>query len=70
MMAGAYTLDLYCDGVACVEGPAWKAAKAQYVGETKAEAFRKAKRAGWGLGSWTEAVLCPSCHKQERRNRK
>lgn len=68
MLAGCYTLDLYCDSD---EGhPAdygfrmeTRDGAAQFTGETSAEAKRTARQAGWRLG---EKEHCPRHNGKKR----
>lgn len=61
MIVGGYSLHLYCEHpeaqqYICTDTPG------QFVGYTKAEAYRRAKQAGWTIRrgpTHTLTVLCP-----------
>ena len=71
MIAGGYTLDLYCDnaeprkwGDALVDRFGHKAGDfpKQYFGELGATCRQQARRVGWLIGKGGRA-LCPKCNK-------
>lgn len=65
MLAGCYTLDLYCDHPDCTDnrdGP-W-----QYTAETGATCRREARDAGWLITD--EKQICPKCSGKKRKQHK
>lgn len=69
MIAGCYSLDLYCDNVDH-KAPAWPDKRGhqwgefphQYTGEFGADCMARAKLAGWKINRKTGAALCPNCN--------
>ena len=73
-IAGAYTLDLYCD---CPDGESyysgsphdghkWHEFPHQFVGDTRAECKRKALKKGWTFRR-DGLVICPTHSKKLKR---
>ena len=62
MIAGAYTLDLYCDNHEWMDDiHDFDEFPHQFVSETKGECFRKARKQGWLINVKMNKVLCPKC---------
>jgi hypothetical protein len=59
MIAGCYTLDLYCD----YEDRAHPSFyfPHQFFGETYGECARQARRSGWTIGPKRSKAICPLC---------
>jgi hypothetical protein len=79
MIVGGYTLDLYCDnddrddhhftGGEFWVGENWSnklTISHQFVGETFAQAARKARRDGWIVNRSKNKCLCPACSRKGR----
>lgn len=64
MIAGCYTLDLYCDNPDCASqgtGPD------QYTAETGATCRRNARQRGWIITD--DRQICPACSGKKRKPR-
>lgn len=62
MMAGCYSLDIYCDDLLHVSHNR----RANFTGRTHAECARQAKEAGWSVPrKWTGLAKCPACRKRK-----
>lgn len=73
MMAGAYTLDLYCDAARYNErgkdsnpNHAHDEFPHQFVEHDRAQAFRAARRRGWLISD--KRQLCPKCSGKRKAN--
>jgi hypothetical protein len=64
MIAGCYTLDLYCD----YEDRAHPSFyfPHQFFGETYGECARQARRSGWTIGPKRSKAICPLCSGKRR----
>jgi hypothetical protein len=65
MLAGAYTLDLYCDNPDCPDdrGNPW-----QYFAELGTTARREARDAGWIITP--DKQICPKCSGKKKKRHK
>jgi hypothetical protein len=67
MIAGCYTLDLYCDTPGCPMGRCEDGAPPFQATDEKGSTCRKkARQAGWWLNNKSGAALCPSCAAKRR----
>lgn len=64
MLAGCYTLDLYCDNPECRNG---RSGPDQYTAETGATCRRDARRVGWIISDAQQ--ICPACSGKKRQPR-
>ncbi len=64
-IVGCYSLDLYCDNTEAHKGEfndgLWEALKWETIGRSRAECFRKAKKAGWSIDLRNHLARCPRC---------
>jgi hypothetical protein len=70
MIAGCYSVDLYCDNAdpasegrrGVCKGPAYKPNPDAYTGETEGECLRQARRDGWTFTrTRPRFAYCPAC---------
>jgi hypothetical protein len=67
MMAGCYTLDLYCDAKNDAHG--FREFPHQFFDEFGSVCRRRARQAGWRIGDPNRDVpdLCPKCNPRSKR---
>ena len=69
MIVGGYSMDLYCDKAGCNNGHRGSnMGEVQYVGETRSECVREARRDGWRFSrsKSPKEAYCPECSKSFR----
>lgn len=68
-IVGGYTMDLYCEN----EKPypdgihPFQMFPQQFVGETRQECAREARKVGWKLNFQNYTAICPICNKKARQ---